>query len=190
MTDAHASHRWIAVGRVAEAWGLEGWIRVHSYAGLQGSLLGKVRLWRFNTPSVRDLPILRLRAHGADWLALPETIDDRDKALALKGCEILVRRSDFPRTARGEYYWVDLIGCEVINRSGESLGRVETLEDHGAHPLLSVLQHALTGAGTEEPGGEDPAHAKRLLIPFVKHFVDRVDLPACRIHVDWHAEWS
>lgn len=249
MPESSKSQSWIALARVVEAWGLEGWIRVQAYGDPKASVLGRARSWRFRcTPPSKahppalnnllstggtsppaadqatgvlttrrhraapgrktppqgrsesaaanatrdslDLQILKLRAHGDCWLALPESIDNRDKALALKGCEILLRRTDFPRTVKGEYYWVDLIGCDVINRMGEKLGRVEALQDHGAHPLLCVLPSA--GPGTLGPNPEadasPPPHY--LLIPFVKHFVDRVDLAQASIHVDWQADWS
>jgi len=236
---------WIAVACVVEPWGLEGWIRVRAYGDSKATVLGKARTWRVaahpgrssarRVPDTQDLQILKLRPHAGCWLALPEGVNNRDKALELKGREILVRRSDFPRTPRGEYYWVDLIGCEVVNRAGETLGRVEKLEDHGAHPLLCVRWKAdpetpstikpvhtastevlalapsredlavapLRGDLAAAPPREDlsaarlsdaPAEAacapKLLLIPFVKHFVDRVDLEATRIHVDWQRDWS
>jgi 16S rRNA processing protein RimM len=200
---------WITVARVVEPWGLEGWIRVRAYGNSKATVLGKARAWRVaghpgrssvrRAPETRDLQIVDLRAHADCWLALPEGVDNRDKALELKGREILVRRSDFPRTNRGEYYWVDLIGCEVVNRAGEMLGKVEKLEDHGAHPLLCVSETAapeststtnIAATALSHASAEAASAPKFFLIPFVRHFVDRVDLETTRIHVDWQRDWS
>jgi len=209
LKEAEKPPSWIAVARVIEPWGLEGWIRVRAYGNSKATVLGKARAWRFaghpgrsgvrRTPEARDLQIIESRPHADCWLALPEGVDNRDKALELKGLEILIRRSDFPRTTRGEYYWVDLIGCEVVNRAGEMLGKVEKLEDHGAHSLLCVSEAAAPETSSaDKPAATRLSHAsaeaasapKFFLIPFVKHFVDRVDLETTRIHVDWQRDWS
>jgi 16S rRNA processing protein RimM len=110
--------------------------------------------------------------HGASLVAKPEGCEDRDQALLLRGCDVLVSRADFPPGDADEYYWTDLIGCEVLTPAGDPLGRVVAVEDHGAHPLLSL----------QAPNG-----AARM-IPFIGVFVLAVDLAARRITADWPLE--
>ena len=98
-------------------------------------------------------------------------------AQALKGWRIAVSRSDFPRLPQGQFYWVDLIGALVVNRSGLLLGVVRALRNNGAHDLLEVERES-AGAAT-----------RPLLIPMVEAYVDGVDLAARRIRVDWDAQW-
>jgi 16S rRNA processing protein RimM len=88
--------------------------------------------------------------------------------------------------ARGEYYWVDLIGCSVFNRDDELLGTVIAMDDHGAHPMLQV-QPAVAAL---DKGIATSARPGSFYIPFVKHFVDRVSIESRRIEVDWLADWS
>ena len=45
-------------------------------------------------------------------------MDDRDAAEALRGARVFVPRSSFPSTGTDGYYWVDLIGLQVVNREG------------------------------------------------------------------------
>ena len=59
---------------------------------------------------------------------------------------------------------------------GLSLGTVVEVVAHGAHPLLRVAR----------PPGQ--AGAERL-IPYVSAIVDRVDLAARRIDVDWGEDY-
>ena len=102
--------------------------------------------------------------------------DASDGAEALRGHEIYVSRSDFPRTPDGEYYWVDLIGLNVVNREAQPLGRVIGLIDTGPHAVLRILP-----PGVEEPAKPD----QERLIPFVGAFIDDVSLEARLITVDW-----
>jgi 16S rRNA processing protein RimM len=85
---------------------------------------------------------------------------------------IAVPREALPAVADNEFYAADLIGLEVVNRAGERLGRVERLFGNGAHDVASVRSQ----------GGER-------LIPFVAPVLDRIDLDAGEIHVDWGADW-
>ena len=51
-------------------------------------------------------------------VAAARELTDRDAARALRGARVFVARSSFPTAADDEYYWVDLIGAEVVNREG------------------------------------------------------------------------
>ena len=88
----------------------------------------------------------------------------------------ILGRATLPAAAEGEFYWDDLTGLAVLNRSGVLLGEVLGITQHGAHPLLRVAR--LPGA----PGPER-------LIPFVAAIIDRVDIGAGRIEVDWSADY-
>ena len=160
----------VSVGRVVEAYGVKGWVKVQPFNAPPESVLRAARRWWLDG---RPVGIERARVHGATIVAKPEGSEDRDSAQALKGLEILVSRADFPSAPAGEYYWVDLVGCAVTNREGASLGTVRAVEDYGAHPLLL----------TREPDGRDR------MIPFVGDFIVAVDIAARRIVVDWQPDY-
>jgi len=194
------------VARILDAWGLGGWLKLDVFGDTQRSVLSKAKRWRIRPTQAgqaiaREVSVMASRAHGASWVAQIEAIVDRDQALALKGRHIEIRRSDFPRLPRGEYYWVDLIGCSVFNRDHVRLGTVLAMDDHGAHPIMQIKPSL---AATHDEGSADdlargdasekatlsiPSEKATFYIPFVKHFVDRVNIEAKRIDVDWHADW-
>ncbi|HVL56174.1 MAG TPA: ribosome maturation factor RimM [Burkholderiaceae bacterium] len=163
----------IALGRVAGAYGLRGWIKVVPYGSAADSALLQTRDWQLARsgaePLALHLTIERARCHGAAVVAKIAGIDERDGAERLKGAEVRIKRIDFPPLADDEYYWVDLIGCEVINPDGQPLGRVVSVDDHGAHAILEL------------DGG--------VLIPFVSVYIVSVDLGARRIVADWQADY-
>ena len=107
-------------------------------------------------------------------LGLLVYLADRDAAQALRGGRLFIARSSFPTAGSDEFYWVDLIGAQVFNRDGVLLGEVAGLIDNGAHSVLQVRA--------------EPTAAERL-IPFVAAYVDRVDLAARRIEVDWGLDY-
>ena len=181
------------VGRIVDAWGVKGWVKVQPHADDPQALL-RARRWLLLPPDEplgaaaklppRTIAIARARRHGESVVALPEGHADRDAAEALRGARVLVSRSAFPRPARDEYYWVDLIGLEVVNREGLVLGTVAGLLDNGAQAVLRVHPEASAAGG--EPTGTS---AVERMIPFVSAYVDDVDLAARRIRVDWGLDY-
>ena len=93
-----------------------------------------------------------------------------------KGARIFIPRSSFPTASTDEYYWVDLIGLEVVNREGVSLGQVKELLSTGPQTVL-VIEYTEEGKAMER------------MIPFVSAYVDGVDLPGKRISVDWQPDY-
>lgn len=167
----------VEVGRILGAWGVKGWFKVQPFAADPQALFSSKR-WYLRPPEgpgVPPPPLLRVtqsREHGGVVVAGAQEVPDRNAAEALKGARVFVARASFPTAAPDEYYWVDLIGCDVVNREGVALGRVKDLLDTGAHSVLRVVQ------------GE----AERL-IPFVAAYIDTVDLPTRRIAVDWGLDY-
>jgi 16S rRNA processing protein RimM len=174
----------VEVGRIAGAWGVQGALRVHAHAGAPLALRA-TRCWFLQPPlqahptrvAAPPLParldIVSVREQGQALVATARGLADRAAAEALRGARILVSRASFPPAAPGEYYWVDLIGCRVVNREGVELGVVADLIDIGPHAVLQVRP--------------DAAAAERL-IPFVDAYLDEVDTAARRIRVDWSAD--
>ena len=174
----------VEVGRVMGAWGIKGGIRVKPFAADPQALFASKR-WFLRPPegprpagvNVLGLPgllcIVMAKVHGDGVVATANELADRNAAEALKGAAIFVSRASFPKPDDGEFYWIDLIGSEVHNRAGASLGAVIGLIETGPHCVLRI-QPADTRTEAEE-----------VLIPFVDAYVDGVDLAARRIAVDW-----
>ncbi len=175
----------IEVGHVLDAWGTRGWIKVAPDAADPAALL-KAPIWWLRSPSAAgaarhlELPRRLARRHAQSVVALLEGIAERDQAEALKGWSIHLRREDFPPPAGDEFYWVDLIGCEVSNREGVLLGRVVGLLDSGAQAVLRLRR----------PESEAPAQAAERLIPFVDAYIVSVELDARRIVADWQPDYD
>lgn len=181
----------VEVGRVIDAWGVKGWIKVQPFSAEPDALLAAGQ-WFLKAPdgplpgkpaaAARPLPpVLQVkgaRRHGDVVVAGAAELPDRNAAEALKGARVFVSRASFPQATEGEYYWVDLIGLQVVNRQGEALGTVADLIDTGPHTVLRIV--------AEAQAGEEPVER---LVPFVDAYVDTVDLAGRRITVDWGLDY-
>lgn len=171
------------VGHVLDAWGVRGWVKV-APDDPQAAALLKAKTWWLSRPgfetSARPFQVRLARRHGSTVVVLFEGANDRNAAETLRGHLVAVRRSDFPPTQEGEFYWADLIGCQVVNPQGEDLGRVIGLLDSAAHAILRV-QFAV---------GEPGAKPRERLIPFVQSYIDTVDLSSKTIVAQWDASYD
>ncbi|MEO0864847.1 MAG: ribosome maturation factor RimM, partial [Pseudomonadota bacterium] len=90
----------------------------------------------------------------------------KEQADALKGVQLFANRDQLPGLPDDEYYYTDLVGLEVFDTGGTSLGRVKSVQNHGASDLLEV--HA-------------PGATATVLLPFTRAAVPTVDLASGRI---------
>ncbi len=168
----------IVVGQVAGAYGVQGWVRIRPYSEDAETLL-TVKDWWLEKPALHAVKVLQRRVHNDEILVRLSTIESREDAEAAKGTLIKISRSLFPKLEEDEFYWVDLIGLQVINLGGESLGLVHDLMDNGVHQILRVE--------VEKEG--DSGKRKEILIPFVEKFIQNVDLKEKKVLVDWESDY-
>jgi 16S rRNA processing protein RimM len=173
----------IEVGRIADAWGVKGWFKVLPHSAAPEALFSSKR-W-YLQPSERGAKtfsgtvLLRVREaqeHSDTVVARADEVDDRAAAEALRGARVFVPRSSFPTADKDEYYWVDLLGLDVVNREGVALGKVKELMSTGPQTVL-VLEYEQDGKALER------------MLPFVSAYVDGVDLPGRKITVDWQPDY-
>jgi 16S rRNA processing protein RimM len=173
----------IEVGRILDAWGIKGWFKVLPHSADPEALFSST-LW-FLLPSekgaktfagVACLKIKESKSHSGTLVACAHHVDDRNAADALRGARIFLPKSSFPAAHKDEYYWVDLIGLDVVNRQGQSLGAVRDLMSTGPQTVLVI----------EQVQGD---HTVERMIPFVAAYVDDVSLADRRILVDWQPDY-
>jgi len=123
--------RWIEVGVVGKAHGLQGEVYVWPYEDGDSILQAtKVRLRRGSATIIKDLE--RVRRIPKALLVKLQGVDDREAARRLTGFTVYVDRGEFPELEEGEFYYADLIGGTVVGPEKEPLGVIEGIEWHGA----------------------------------------------------------
>lgn len=179
----------VELGRVQESWGIKGWVRLHSHSADPLVLLHTKR-WYLSPPQGRyargfdaftgtvAVQVAEVKVHADGLVAKFEPVADRNAAEALKSAVISVSRADFPPSSSSddEFYWIDLLGLSVVNREGVALGVVRDLLATGPNSVLCL-----------EYDADGKTHER--MIPFVSVYVDKVDLAARCITVDWQPDY-
>ena len=169
-----AAGRRVLIGRIVGLHGVQGWLKIESWAEPRMRIFDYQPWLLTAAPGVEtQISGVKGRTQGKGMVAHLPGVDTREQAAALIGTDIHVAREQLPPPAKDEYYWVDLEGIEVVTTQDVPLGRVSHLFATGANDVVVVRDGA-----------------RERLIPFVQgSYVRSVDLSAGCMVVDWDPEF-
>ncbi|RJE82272.1 ribosome maturation factor RimM [Paracoccus onubensis] len=154
----------VCVGAIAGAFGVRGEVRLKSFCSQPQDIAGYGPLT--TEDGTRSFTVKLTRPVKNGMGARLSGISTREDAEALRGTTLWAPRDALPSLPDDEFYHADLIGLEVFDTGGQTLGRVRAIFDHGAGDILEVAGREL------------------LLLPFTREIVPTVDLKAGRIIAD------
>ena len=167
----------IVLGRLVEPYGVRGWLHLQVY-GDDPLSWKSLPVWQVGkeSGSWQGYELQGLKTHGDGFVVAFAGVADRTAAEAMKGMLVGAPRAALPAVPEDEFYWADLVGLDVVNRTSESLGKVVGLIETGANAVLRVVD-------------TDAAEPVERLLPFVAAVVGKVDVAAGVVHVDWERDW-
>jgi len=162
--------KFLDVGRVTGLHGVRGKIKVAAFSGDPSGVLAAKTLrlsgGRGTAPGrASDYEVVTAQRAGGCAVFALSGIDTVEAAEALVKAVVSVRHDELPPLPEDEFYWVDAVGCLVVDESGAPLGEVVAVEPGAAYDFLVVRR----------PGGEDG------YLPVVEAFLREVDMAARRI---------
>ncbi|WMY96309.1 MAG: ribosome maturation factor RimM [Arsenophonus sp.] len=164
----------IILGKLGATYGVNGWIKVFSFTeniqdifNYQPWFIELLKEWY-------QLEIEDWKHDNKNIFIKFKNIYNKEHAHVMINCKIMVDSAQLPILKNDEYYWKDLIGCQIFNSQNYYLGRVTNLIVTGANDVL-VLKNLTDSLGIKER-----------LIPFLyKKVVKQVNINTKIIQVDW-----
>jgi 16S rRNA processing protein RimM len=160
------------LGVVTGVHGLKGFLKVRSFAGsLETFRSGLEMVVRRPGKADKCYTILKAAPHKKGLLMqLPGV--DRDIAETLVGAELLVDRRQLPEPEADAYFWEDLIGLKVTDKTLGFLGTIESIMETGSNDVFVVKNR-------------DKGQKRReILVPGLASVVVGVDLDRGEMTVD------
>lgn len=174
----------IKIGKIVNAVGLKGEVKVYSYAGendrfekldriIAGSSQsgssqsgsgqegGAKRAACKKPQSDMEFEIEKVRYQKNMVILKLRGVDDRNQAEALKDMDVFITEDDLEELPDDTFYVRDLIGCQVVDvNDGKKLGVVSDLIQNSAQDIYQI----------------DLAEGGQALIPAVEQFIKNVDI--------------
>lgn len=167
-----APEAWVPLAEVARPHGVRGELRLRPFNRDSDLLLeiGEV-LVRFPDGDEQEVTVEAARRANDAILISLTSVDDRNRAVELRGAVVCARRSDFPALEPGEFYVCDIEGARVVLDLGDGeaprdVGQVKELR---TYPTTDVLVVAAADGELE--------------VPLVDAIVRDVDVEAARVTI-------
>lgn len=163
----------IHVGEISGVFGIKGWVKVFSLTDPRENILDYSPWVLKKGNQVKEVILSNGKRQGKSVVACIEGLSDRDEAATYSGWEILIKKSQLPKSENGEYYWADLVGLQVDTEDGFNLGKIDHLIETGANDVLVIIK-------------ED----EERLIPFIQgQVIKKIDLDNKIMIVEWDPDF-
>lgn len=150
------------VGEILKPQGIRGELKVKPFTDDAEVFRDFTRVFVEETP----YKVLSVRTGGGLVFLGLKGVPDRNAAELLRGKQLYVAREDAPVPEEGRYYIADLLGCNLVTETGETLGR------------LTGVRQAATDIYTVEMDG------KEVMFPAADGVITAVDVQSGTITVD------
>ncbi len=177
MTATPSVEDLIVLGKITSVHGVRGEVKIYSFTDPIDNLLGYPAWTLKRDGEVKQVELVSGRLQGKILVAKLKGLDDREVARTFAGFDICVPRALLPDLDDGEYYWHQLEGLKVIDLQGQLLGRLDHLLETGSNDVMVVKPC---------PGSLDD---RERLLPYTEQCVQKVDLAAGEMRVDWDADF-
>ncbi|MEO2068973.1 MAG: ribosome maturation factor RimM [Desulfurobacteriaceae bacterium] len=158
----------VMIGKIVGVHGIKGDVKVKAESDVferQIEALDTIPIYRGTKKE--ELKIERIKPYKDLYIIKFREITDRSEAEERIGGEIWIDKSKQVELEEDEFYFSDLVDCEVITEDGKKVGIVKEILEQPASHILEVEK-------------EDK---NTVLIPFIKEFVKDVDIKNKKIVV-------
>ena len=169
----------VVVGKITAAFGVHGWIRIHSYTEPEENFFqySDLQLEGSSQKPV-SIQIEEWKPHGKGFVAYLKGCDTRTQAELYRSMQFSIPAAALAELESGDYYWSQLIGMQVQSTAKRLFGRVDSILETGANDVLVIK--ACDGS----------IDKKERLVPYLPgSAVQNVDLDLNMITVDWDEDF-
>ena len=162
----------VVLGRIKGAHALRGELRVQFFGDDPANLAAAPCVWladERDDEQAERYEVMQAGSGRVGELRLGlKGVADRSAAEALRGKLVLGDPDHLAPLQEGEFYWHQLVGCEVRSTKGERIGTVVEIWETGAHDLLVV----------------EASQGRRHLFSTARELMPEVDLQARTVVVE------
>ncbi|MCM2581900.1 ribosome maturation factor RimM [Bacillus stercoris] len=163
--------RWFNVGKIVNTHGIKGEVRVISktdFAEERYKPGNTLYLFMDGRNEPVEVTVNTHRLHKQFHLLQFKERQSLNEVEELKNAIIKVPEEDLGELNEGEFYYHEIIGCEVFTEEGELIGKVKEILTPGANDVWVI----------ERKGKKDA------LIPYIESVVKHIDVSEKKIEID------
>ena len=160
----------LKVGKIVNTHSLKGEVKVISSTDFEEERFkkgSKLLITRGNQ-LIREVVVQSYRNHKNFLLVKFEEIDSVEEAEKLKNLQIKIDSTEVGELEENEFYFHEIIGCEVFDENDKNLGEIIDILTPGANDVWVIK-------------GEN---GKEILIPYIEDVVKKIDITSKKVNIE------
>lgn len=160
----------LKVGKIVNTHSLKGEVKVISSTDFEEERFkkgSKLLITRGNQ-LIREVVVESYRNHKNFLLVKFEDIDSVEEAEKLKNLQIKIDSTEVGELEENEFYFHEIIGCQVFDENDRNLGEIIDILTPGANDVWVIK-------------GEN---GKEILIPYIEDVVKKIDITNKKVNIE------
>ena len=160
----------LKVGKIVNTHSLKGEVKVISSTDFEEERFkkgSKLLITRGNQ-LIREVVVQSYRNHKNFLLVKFEGIDSVEEAEKLKNLQIKIDSDEVGELEENEFYFHEIIGCQVFDENDRNLGEIIDILTPGANDVWVIK-------------GEE---GKEILIPYIEDVVKQIDITSKKVNIE------
>ena len=160
----------LKVGKIVNTHSLKGEVKVISSTDFEEQRFekGTELLITRGNQVVKEVTVESYRTHKNNLLVKFVGIDSIEETEKLKNLQIKIDSENIGELEENEYYFHEIIGCEVFDENGKSLGEISEILTPGANDVWVIKSQ----------------NGKEILIPYIEDVVKKIDVENKKIDIE------
>lgn len=159
------SEQMFTIGKIVNTHGIKGEVKVVRISDFEERFNPGQTVYAIKDDKSIELTIAAHRLHKGFDLIQFKDYANINLVESFKGCKLKILEDQLTELEENEFYYHEIIGCEVYTVEDIKLGKVKEILSPGANDVWVVKQE----------------RGKDLLIPYIEDVVTEVDIEAKRI---------
>ena len=160
----------LKVGKIVNTHSLKGEVKVISSTDFEEQRFekGTELLITRGNQVVKEVTVESYRTHKNNLLVKFVGTDSIEEAEKLKNLQIKIDSDNIGELEENEFYFHEIIGCEVFDENGKSLGEISEILTPGANDVWVIKSQ----------------NGKEILIPYIEDVVKKIDVENKKIDIE------
>ena len=159
----------LKVGKIVNTHSLKGEVKVISSTDFEEERFkkgSKLLITRGNQ-LIREVVVQSYRNHKNFLLVKFEGIDSVEEAEKLKNLQIKINSDEVGELEENEFYFHQIIGCEVFDENDKNLGEIIDILTPGANDVWVI----------------NVENCREILIPYIEYVVKKIDITSKKVNI-------
>lgn len=130
----------IIIAKITSVHGIKGAVKIMSFASNPADIIKySSKMFDAKNQQYKIKIINQIPSKNNDlFTAQIDGIVDRNQAELLRNTELFIKRIDLKKSKKDEFYYVDLVGLDVLDLQNKKIGTVTAINDFGAGGLVEI----------------------------------------------------